>query len=85
MFLVPKSINNFIFGRQYMNSENKDIVEFSLRTLVRFVELEGLDVIDLVNKHSGKVLGNELGYDEGFGPQEKFKALELIKSCRSSN
>lgn len=85
MFLVPKSINNFIFERQYMNSENKDIVEFSLRTLVRFVELEGLDVIDLVNKHSGKVLGNELGYDEGFGPQEKFKALELIKSCRSSN
>lgn len=68
-----------------MNSENKDIVEFSLRTLVRFVELEGLDVIDLVNKHSGKVLGNELGYDEGFGPQEKFKALELIKSCRSPN
>jgi len=85
VFLVPKSINNFIFERQYMNSENKDIVEFSLRTLVRFVELEGLDVIDLVNKHSGKVLGNELGYDEGFGPQEKFKALELIKSCRSSN
>ena len=26
-----------------MNSENKDIVEFSLRTLVRFVELEGLE------------------------------------------
>lgn len=68
-----------------MNSENKDIVEFSLRTLVRFVELEGLDVIDLVNKHSGKVLGNELGYDEGFRPQEKLKALELIKSCLSSN
>ena len=36
-----------------MNSENKDIVEFSLKTLVRFVELEGIYVIDLVNKHSG--------------------------------
>ena len=68
-----------------MNSEDKDIVEFSLRTLVRFVELEGLDVINLVNRHSGKVLGNELGYDEGFGTQEKSKALELIKSCRAPN
>lgn len=68
-----------------MNSENKDIVEFSLKALVRFVELEGIDVIDLVNKHSGKVLGNELGYDEGLRPQEKSKALELIKSCRSPN
>ena len=68
-----------------MNSENKDIVEFSLRTLVRFIELEGLDITDLVDKHSGKVLGNELGYDEGFGPQEKLKALELIKSCQKRN
>lgn len=68
-----------------MNSENKDIVEFSLRTLVRFVELEGLDVSDLVDKYSAKVIGNEPGYDDGFGPQDKFKALELIKSCRSSN
>lgn len=50
-----------------MNNENRDIVEFWLRTLVRFVELEEIDVIDLVNKHSGKVFGNELGYDEGFG------------------
>lgn len=68
-----------------MNSENKDIVEFSLRTLVRFVELEGLNVSDLVDKYSAKVIGNELGYDEGFGPKEKSKALELIKSCRTSN
>lgn len=30
-----------------MNSENKDIVEFSLRTLVRFVELEGLRLSSL--------------------------------------
>lgn len=68
-----------------MNSENKDIVEFSLRTLVRFIELEGLNVSDLVDKYSAKVIGNELGYDDGFRPQDKFKALELIKSCRSSN
>ncbi|AWT50279.1 hypothetical protein DLE54_11650 (plasmid) [Psychrobacter sp. YP14] len=68
-----------------MNSVNKDIVEFALSTLVRFVELEGLDVIDLVNKHSGKVLGNEQGYDEGFGPQDKSKALDIIKSYSSSN
>lgn len=68
-----------------MNSVDKNIVEFSLRTLIRFVELEGLDVIDLVNKHSGKVLGNERGYDGGLGPQDKDKALDLIKSYRSSN
>ena len=68
-----------------MNSENKHIVEFSLRTLVRFLELEGINASKLVDKHSSKVLGNELGYDDGLPPQDKYKALELIKSCQSSN
>ena len=68
-----------------MNSESKHIVEFSLRTLVRFLELEGIKVSELVDRHSGKVLGNELGYDDGLSPQDKLKALELIKSCKPSN
>lgn len=68
-----------------MNSENKYIVEFSLRTLVKFLELEGINASELVDKYSGKVIGNELGYDDGLPPQDKCKALELIKSCRPSN
>lgn len=68
-----------------MKSENKYIVEFSLRTLVRFLELEGINVSELVDKHSGKVLGNELGYDDGLPPQDKLRALKLIKSCQPSN
>ncbi len=66
-----------------MNNESKHIVEFSLRTLVRFLELEGINTSELVDKYSGKVLGNELGYDDGLPPQDKSKALTLIKSCQS--
>ena len=68
-----------------MNSENKDIVEFSLRTLVRFIELEGLDVIDLVNKHSGKVLGNELGYDARSRTSREVQSLEAHKILLNAN
>lgn len=68
-----------------MNSESEHIVEFSLRALVRFLELEGINASELVDKHSSKVLGNEQGYDDGLPPQDKCKALDLIKSCQSSN
>ena len=66
-----------------MSNDPKYLVEFALQTVVKFLELEGIDITELVDKYSGKVLGNELGFDGGLGPVDKLRALELIKSMNN--
>jgi hypothetical protein len=66
-----------------MSNDPKYLVEFALQTVVKFLELEGIDITELVDKYSGKVLGNELGFDGGLRPMDKLRALELIKSVNN--
>lgn len=62
-------------------SDNKNYLnEFALRSLVRFLRDEKIDTLAILEKHKAKALGNDLGYDDGLGPDDKIKGLKIIES-----
>lgn len=63
-----------------MSNTQNYVNEFALRTLVRFLRDEQVDALSILEKNKAKVLGNNLGYDDGLGPIDKTEAIDLIRN-----